>query len=924
MRNRLIVLFCCSLFLKVTSGQTETDYKKGYFQRGDSLAFILDEKIYGIKADFFLVTGAFRGWSQDLKEAKWHLQSAGNGIWMVWLNNKDFKLVKPAQPFKFRTSDGKWLDPPKNAENIEGGNLVFLKGFEPLSLQATILNDSTIEANITGITEAEANGPFLNNLSLVNAKNSPIFIDKVYSSFTPSPKQKNLNGEVIGKALLILKITKNFDKRRVYYLSHNGLNLKELVSFDGWFKVLKSDKELGANVNELKTETSFRVFAPRATAVKLYLYKTSSQTKADTVINLNIDNQGIWETTIQKDLADFWYDYTVHGFSDPGNFFFETHPVHVSDPYARVSDDCFGKCKVAYKTSAPIPLPKGRPVMESVVAYEVHVQDFTDLLPVSNDLKGTIAAMGIPKLKNKKGKSVGFDYLVNLGINTVHLMPVQEMLHWPKDEWEAAFKNDPYMIEQGIATENYDWGYRTSHSFAIETRYRKKGTMAGQERAQFRDLVTAFHKKGIAVIVDFVFNHTAENMDGREYLFHFNAFDKQYYYRTKNLEHIGEYGNETKSENRYMVQRWMIDQCKHFIEEFGVDGFRIDLAGQTDKQTLIKLKEALPKDIIIYGEPWIDSNDPAYNKNPDWHWYKEDAPICYFNDDTRNTYKGPVFELNSKEKDRGWAGGNSSLRNDVKRALTCSFPTQKNINSAINYLDIHDNFTLADQFATYNFDGRFGVDEVNYKIAAILLFTTPGPLVMHGGSEMMRSKGMAPLMEVEKEIPSGKIYFHGKRDTYNMRNANQFVWENVGLDQYIKKITEFSKATPYTNSNYYNMLNYWSALIDLRKRHLLPLTTYQFKEENSASLASKNFEFFEPKDESALGYMIEQKILILLNTGAEHQEFLINLPTGIWKQIGNENAIALDAGFGKYYEQINGGKRTFKISPLSVQIWIRN
>jgi pullulanase len=916
MRNRSVFLVSFLLLFKLALGQTNLDYQRGYMLKGDSVCFLFDESIYGIQSSFFVVTGAFRGWSQDLKDPQFQLKSLGNGKWGLSLYNKNFARVKPSQPFKFRTADGKWLEPPAVSDNSEGGNLVFLKGFEPLALDATILNDSTIFATITGIPEVEKSEGKFRNLLLTNAQQEVIAIGATQVQFEASASKQL-------RARLTLTIPKNFDKRRVYYLSVPGLNLKELVSFNGWFKHLKSDKELGANVNEAKTQTSFRVFAPRATAVKLYLYTQAQQEKPDSILELVQDNQGVWEVIIPKDLVGMWYDYTVHGFKDPGNFFYETHPVHVSDPYARVSDDSFGKCRVAYKTIPAKPLAKGRPTMSSLMAYEVHVQDFTDLLPIPESMRGTIAGMYVPKLKNKRGKAIGFDYLTNLGINTVHLMPVQEMLHWPKDEWEKAFKNDPYMIEQGIATENYDWGYRTSHSFAIESRYRTKGTEAGEEREQFKQLVEAFHAKGIAVIVDFVFNHTAENMDGREYLFHFNAFDKQYYYRTKNLEHIGEYGNETKSEERYMVQRWIIDQCKHFIEEFGIDGFRIDLAGQTDKQTLLALKEALPKDIIIYGEPWIDSNDPNYNKNPEWHWYKSDAPICYFNDDTRNTYKGPVFELNSKEKDRGWAGGNSALRDDVKRALTCTFPTQKNINSAINYLDIHDNFALADQFATYQFDGRFGVDEINYKIAATLLFTTPGPLVLHGGSEMMRSKGMAPLMEIEKEIPSGKIYFHGKRDTYNMRNANQFVWENVGLTQINKKISDFSKAVPYTNANYDNMVKYWSALMELRKRYLLPMASFQVGDA-AAKQPIDAFEFFEPKNKAALGYMIEQKVLVLLNTGEDAEELEVTLPSGIWKLEGNENAIALDAGFGKYYEQVNGGQRNIKLAPMSIQIWIRN
>jgi pullulanase/glycogen debranching enzyme len=622
---------------------------------------------------------------------------------------------------------------------------------------------------------------------------------------------------------------------------------------------------------------------------------------------MKVDEQGVWETKINENLEGIWYDFTVHGFNDTGNSFFETNPVHVSDPYARVSDDGFGACMVAPKTAPASALANGRPRLEQLMAYEVHVQDFTDLLPISIDLKGTIAGMGISGLTNSKGFAIGFDHLVNLGINAVHLMPVQEMLNWPKDEWKKAFSKDKYMIEQGVANENYDWGYRTSHSFAIESRYRQKGTMPGDERKQFRDVVQKFHDKNIAVIVDFVFNHTAENIDGKNYLFHFNAFDKQYYYRTKNLEHIGEYGNETKSENRYMVQRWIIDQCKHFIEEFGVDGFRIDLAGQTDKETLLAVKAALPADIIIYGEPWIDSNDPEYNKNPNWHWNKDSAPICYFNDDTRNAYKGPVFELTDKKKHRGWAGGNFEERENVIKGLSCTFPTQKYINSAINYLDIHDNFALADQFATTNFDGRFGVDENNYKIAATLLFTTPGPIVIHGGSEFMRSKGHATLKEIVKEIPSGKIYFHGKRDTYNLRTANQFIWENIGKNVIETNAKSKKNIAPYQNSNFKNMHAYWQGLMLLRTQVLQTLIdALPAKNTNNLESLNKRFivpsantiefvQFILPDNKAMLGYMIGNKVLVLINNDNKPNSFdthKMNLK-GSWKLIANSNEINL-------------------------------
>ncbi len=924
----LVVNFWCFLGF----AQTQQDFKNGYWHKNDTTTFVFSENVYSEKpAQWVVITGQFRDWSQEMNDKGWQLIKENGNEWFLKIYNPNYEIIKPGMAFKYRIDKGKWLDPPADATNKEGGNLVFMKGLEPTSMSAELISDDSIVAFIHGEIKPSFFELMLEQgkaaFTLKDSKGNIQVIDQILPTFEVSHKDSFVGQSSKHPIQIEIRVKPSIDKRRVYYLEIPKLKLKSLCNFDGWFKQLKSDKELGANISTDGKSTSFRVFAPRATAVKLYLYKpeNSIEQKAQAepfeTQEMKMDEQGVWESILPTNLEGVWYDFTVHGFDDPGNSFFETHPVHVSDPYARVSDDSFGKCRVVEKTKPALPLKNGRPKMENVIAYEVHIQDFTDLLPVSDDLKGCIPAMGMSGLKNSKGYPIGFDHLTKLGINTVHIMPVQEMLHWPKDEWYQAFKDDPYMKEQGIANENYDWGYRTSHSFAIETRYRQKGTAAGQERIQFRDLVQKFHENNIAVVVDLVFNHTAENMDGRNYLFHFNAFDKQYYYRTKNLDHIGEYGNETKSENRYMVQRWIIDQCKHFIEEFGVDGFRIDLAGQTDKQTLLALKAALPKDIIIYGEPWIDSKDPAYNKNPEWHWYKEDAPICYFNDDTRNTYKGPVFELKDKETDRGWAGGNTELRDQVKLALTCGFPTQKNIISGINYLDIHDNFALADQFATRDFDGRFGVDEANYKIAATLLFTTPGPIVLHGGSEFMRSKGMAPLKEVVREIPSGRIYFHGKRDTYNMRNANQFVWENIGNPGMHLPAGIHSK--PYQNADYKNMLEYWQGLIQFRKRYLMPLPAYSVNPKSESDLPKNAISFIEPLDKHLLGYIIEGKIFVLLNTSGKEQQLSLSIPKGKWTLVGNSNGVAIAPKFGQYQQKMDGGKIKLKIDPIGIMIWVK-
>ena len=170
--------------------------------------------------------------------------------------------------------------------------------------------------------------------------------------------------------------------------------------------------------------------------------------------------------------------------------------------------------------------------MEDVVAYEVHVQDFTDLLPVRDAEIGTLPAMARSGLVNARGEPIGFDYLADLGVNVVHLMPVQEFLHYPDDEWRAASPPTPSPGTWAIDRENYQWGYRTTHAFAVESRYRRRDTQPGSEREQFKALVRAFHERGIAVIIDLVPNHTGENMDHRHMLLGFNVLDLPYYYRT--------------------------------------------------------------------------------------------------------------------------------------------------------------------------------------------------------------------------------------------------------------------------------------------------------------------------------------------------------------------------------------------------------
>ncbi len=746
------------------------EWVAGHIQRGDTAVFFFSPQLYGVaNPERVILTGSFRSWSQDMNDPTWQLAHLSDSLWSLAIPNHELAIIPPQAEFKYRINDGIWLSPPVIATNERGGNLVFLPHIIPPMLHAEIRRSGHIWVAVHGTERPLA----VNAYQLLDGKGQEI------------PLQTLLPNE--GHTGLLIA-SQRLDYRRLYQLRIPSKGLQTWVSFDAWYREMYSDRPLGAEVDLTAGATSFRLFAPRAEAIKLYLYKGKDDTEAYQTLEMQLDENGVWEIIANENLAGVWYDFTVHGPEEPGSSWYEQVPVHISDPYCRISDDSWGKSCVALATTPATPLADGRPPMEDVIAYEVHVQDFTDLLPVAEDLKGTIPAFFESGLTNSRGEAIGFDYLVDLGVNVVHLMPVQEFLHYKDEHWKPAFHEDEFMIEQGIAEENYQWGYRTSHAFAVETRFRRRGTEPGAEREQFRDLVQAFHDRGMAVIIDIVPNHSAENMDDDRnngnplsYYFHWNVLDPLYYYRTQNLEKIGEYGNEIKFENRPMVQRWLIDQCQHWIDEFGIDGFRIDLAGQIDRQTLTKLKEALDDDVIMYGEPWIGSYDPDFENNISWDWYKHNSPITFFQDDSRNAFKGPTGTPHAKEIDQGYAGGNYQEKEKVKAALTNTFPDDKTPTSGINYLDIHDNWALADRFAEDNWDGRFGVDEDRYKIAALLLYTSLGPIVTHGGTEMMRSKGLAELKETVKLQANGtRVFLHGKRDTYNMRAANQFIWENLG------------------------------------------------------------------------------------------------------------------------------------------------
>ena len=914
---------------------------QGYYHVRDTTHFVFDARRYGVRPTLVVVTGAFRAWSTDLQDAEWHLRPHPftQGLWELAVHNPGFAVVPPASPFKFRVDEGRWLDPPAAAPNVEGGNLIFEKGLAPPRLVAELRNASASGPNVwVDLCGAGVTRPLdLAAYRLLRYDGTPVplaaLVPNTSSASLLVPAQPLEPG-----VFYTLEVT-----------PPGRATLRTNVRFDGLWRTLYSAKPLGAELEtgaDGQPVTAVRVFAPRATRLTLFLYGTDEAARhaapeaAAETVEMARDPEGVWEAFLPGDRSRTWYDFRVYGPAGPGSMFYDQHPANVTDPYARVSDDSFGKGRIWPRTAPPPPVVGGRPKMEDVVAYEVHVQDFTHTLPLPDEERGTFAGMARAGLTNARGAAVGFDYLTGLGVNVVHLLPVQEFLHYPDAEWRAVFRDTTdaalrdFAREQGIETENYDWGYRTTHAFAIESRFRTRGTEPGAEREQFRDLVAAFHARGLSVIVDIVPNHTGENMDGRFDLFNWNALDKLYYYRTDARgNHIGPFGNEVKFEERPMVQRWLLDQCRMLMQEFGVDGFRVDLAGQVDQQTLSALKAALPADAIVYGEPWIPPSDPEVAANESWAWYKADAPITYFQDDARNAFKGPTSTPVNPRTDRGFAGGNVLERARAMTALRNAFPDERDPNIGLSYLDIHDNWALADQFATSGWDGRYGVDEGALRIAATLLFTSLGPIVVHGGTEIMRSKGSSGLFERDYSVSTGRMYFHGKRDTYNVLDANLYEWETVGAragevplptpgvaEAWTEPVNRGVAAPGQTTrpNDYAAMQRFWTTLARLRASDAGRVFRV------GEVVPEGYYRFLAPANGAMLGYVTGGRVLTLLNVGTRADRFRgIRLPEGTWKLVVDDARADLSGLDGPDARLAGGRTYALPIGAQGVRIWVR-
>lgn len=495
-----------------------------------------------------------------------------------------------------------------------------------------------------------------------------------------------------------------------------------------------SDAPLGSGIDE-SGNTWFAVFAPRARAVMLHTAAGPDTAEEGDPLPLERDAAtGIWRTTLPGNRHGLYYWYTVDGPRAPGERFDPTRPLN--DPYSYVALSSAGGVagrSMVFDLARLEPATRlaDRPPIEGLVAYELHVRDLTggpgsgvaaDDPAFRRFLGFTLAGLSGPEHEPGQPVATGLDHLVELGVSAVQLLPVQEF---------------------PAAPDRFDWGYFTANFFAPAATFATRAD--GEARlVELKRLVDALHARGIAVVLDVVFNHSAEGSELGPYI-NFKGFDAKYYYRqdpgTFTFRAGSGVGNELASE-RPMVRRFILDCLRFYVERLGIDGFRFDLAALLDLETVRVIAREFP-DCYLYGEPWAASG-ALWSKGA----VNAIEPWAVFDDAFRDAVKG-----SPEGADRGFVQGGGSLE-QVQAAVTGNSlrigglaPWAAAPGDGVRYLDAHDNLTLADKLEVSLPGMSTAEKEARTKLALALLLTSPGPVMLHAGVEFLRSKPFLPGAE---------------------------------------------------------------------------------------------------------------------------------------------------------------------------------
>lgn len=596
--------------------------------------------------------------------------------------------------------------------------------------------------------------------------------------------------------------------------------------------------------------TRFKVWAPEAESVKLNLYK---QGEGDNLIDQHIMKKSANGTYVfekQGDCNGIYYTYTVvnHG-----------EEQEAVDPYTKAAG-------VNGQRGMVINLAKTNPQgfemdgyrnpehITDAIIYEGSVRDFT--MDESSGVfhNGKFLGLTEANTTNHFGEATALDYISGLGVTHVQILP--------------AF--DFETVDEKNQKAQYNWGYDPDNYNVPEGSYAVSPYDGAVRIQEMKQMVLALHSRGIGVIMDVVFNHTYRRDDSN-----LQKIVPGYYYRSDETGYTNGSGcgNEVASD-RPMVQKLIVDSLIYWAKEYHIDGFRFDLMGVLDIDTINviaeRLKEIRP-DIYLYGEGWNGGPSSLAEEKRAFKASAKKMPgIGMFNDDIRDTIKGSVFY----DDHLGFVNGGTHLENALRYGITGavahpqvdydaygSKPWAKEPGQSINYVSCHDNYTLWDKLSVSCPEASEEKKKAMNRLCAAIVFTSQGVPFIQAGEEFLRSK----------PLPEKKGF---AENSYNMPDAvNSIKWDNI--------------------HEYPDMIAYYKGLMALRKAHPV------FRMKSEAEM-TQNLCFLSDTPENVVAYLLKGKgaddtpenILVIFNGNDE--EILYNLPEGKWKILVDDKTAGAD------------------------------
>lgn len=596
--------------------------------------------------------------------------------------------------------------------------------------------------------------------------------------------------------------------------------------------------------------TRFKVWAPEAESVKLNLYK---QGEGDNLIEQHIMKKSANGTYVfekQGDCNGIYYTYTVvnHG-----------EEQEAVDPYTKAAG-------VNGQRGMVINLAKTNPQgfemdgyrnpehITDAIIYEGSVRDFT--MDESSGVfhNGKFLGLTEANTTNHFGEATALDYISGLGVTHVQILP--------------AF--DFETVDEKNQKAQYNWGYDPDNYNVPEGSYAVSPYDGAVRIQEMKQMVLALHSRGIGVIMDVVFNHTYRRDDSN-----LQKIVPGYYYRSDETGYTNGSGcgNEVASD-RPMVQKLIVDSLIYWAKEYHIDGFRFDLMGVLDIDTMNVIAERLNEirsDIYLYGEGWNGGPSSLAEEKRAFKASAKKMPgIGMFNDDIRDTIKGSVFY----DDHLGFVNGGTHLENALRYGITGavahpqvdydaygSKPWAKEPGQSINYVSCHDNYTLWDKLSVSCPEASEEKKKAMNRLCAAIVFTSQGVPFIQAGEEFLRSK----------PLPEKKGF---AENSYNMPDAvNSIKWDNI--------------------HEYPDMIAYYKGLMALRKAHPV------FRMQSEAEM-TQNLCFLSDTPENVVAYLLKGKgaddtpenILVIFNGNDE--EILYNLPEGKWKILVDDKTAGAD------------------------------